>query len=1037
MGTVRAVFGWCIAVVLASSIVADTCRGQCLDWIDGYGDGDPAPNQAVTAVASGMLDGEPAVFVGGFFERIGGVPCKGLATWDGSDWTPFDQWYDGWVSAMVWADDGGGPALFVIGAFYLTENAPRTSVLRWRSGQWEDLGADIGNDNPRAIVEHDGALYLVGGFLEINGQPTRGLASWDGASWSAYPNVTDGQIYAAASYTDQNGPALIIGGFFSEAGGVFAENVAMLRDGVWSGMGGGLRVGSCRTLRVVNELGGPTLYAGGDFQFTGPSERVRNLARWDGAAWRRIGGSSNDGGVFGGRVVSLGVLPGQFWNELVVAGNFDEGNGLRGVAVWNRFDNELRTLRGGLGVRTAYVAEAVQTPVGQRLLIGGGFYDQGGKPADHLAIWGVPCSPPRFVSVPASRKAPFDEGIVFNVETHGSLPMEYAWFHDGEPIENGGRFQGADSDWLSFWPWWYADRGVYECVATNDIGQTVSDPIELTMPGQGLPSFPIETLTLLDDLESPVDPDRTIGILPRSVASDGVVAARASGGGTEEYVVLIDGAGVSYIVARGDPFPGNDEEFFGPLSGIPIALPGSTVMFATRIEGPNVEPASDSAICFYDGALLRVVIREGDPAPHIGQEALLADLSHGLGFRVAGGGDIVMTARLTGGLFDLETDSAVWRWSPADGFALLGHSGQEAPGGDAHWTFLNGEVGSGTPGRGVLSGWLDSATGYKNAYSHDHGLWIESGTGLERLAVSGDHAPGFSPDANFESFAFPVGTSDRTWFSARVAGPDAYSASGVWSTTGGDPVPVLLRGDPVPAGPPDAPDGATIGQCSLLRANARGTLVIRNQILTDCGNQCASHGLFVVPPGGAIRPVTYNRATGIPGMDEELSIESIASALLNNRNQIAIEAGVELTIGLGGVLGWDPLRGVFPIVVPGTRIETEPGLIRVVESAALVRSRAPDEETASGLDEKGNLTLTVAFSDRRDALIRLAWADARDATFPCRADVNLDDTVDTRDVVAFLNLWSARGWGADFTDDGVIDTRDVVAFLNTWTEGCD
>ncbi|MFG0260079.1 MAG: choice-of-anchor tandem repeat NxxGxxAF-containing protein [Phycisphaerales bacterium JB041] len=1032
MVNLRAVFAWCLAVVL----VAAAAPGQCLDWVDGYSDDGLGPDQAVTAVASGMLDGEPAVLVGGFFERIGGVPCKGLATWDGSDWTPFDQWYDGWVSAMVWADDGGGPALFVIGAFYLTENAPRSSVLRWRNGQWEDLGADIGNDNPRAIVEHDGALYLVGGFLEINGQPTRGLASWDGASWSAYPDVTNGQIYAAASYTDQNGPALVIGGFFSEAGGVFAENVAMLRDGVWSGMGGGLRVGSCRTLRVVNELGGPTLYAGGDFQFTGPSERVRNLARWDGAAWRRIGGSTNDGGEFGGRVVSLGVLPGQFWNELVVAGNFDEGNGLRGVAVWNRFDNEMRTLRGGLGVQDAYVAEAVQTPEGQRLLIGGSLYDQGGKPADHLAIWGVPCSPPRFVSVPASRKAPFDEGIVFNVETHGSLPMEYAWFHNGELIENGGRFQGADTDWLNFWPWWFADRGVYECVATNDIGQTVSEPIELTMPGENLPSFPIETLTLLDDLESPVDPNRTIGILPRSVARDGAVAARAGGGGAEEYVVSIDGAGVSYIVARGDPFPGSDEEFIGRQVGVPIALGGGSVVFAARIEGPNVEPASDSAILFYDGVSLRVVVREGDPAPHVGQEAVIADFDSGLKLRGAADGEVIVTAPLGGGPFEPNDDSGVWRWSSTGEFALLGHSGQEAPGGDAHWTFLTGEVDSGSPGRGVLSGWLDSATGYKNTYSNDHGLWIESGAGLERLAVSGDHAPGFAPDVNFESFAYPVGSGGLSWFSSRVAGPDAYSASGVWSTTGGEPVPVTLSGDPVPVGPPDAPDGATMGLCSLLRANGRGALVIRSRIETDCGNQCASHGLFVASPGGELRPAGYNRAPGLPGMDEELSIASITSALLNDRNQIVIEAGVEPSIGLGGVLGWVPLRGMFPIVVPGTRIETEPGLIRVVESATLVRSRTPDDETACGLDESGNLTLTVAFSDRRDALIRLAWTDARNASFPCRADVNLDGAVDTRDVVAFLNLWSARGWGADFTDDGVFDTRDVVAFLNSWTEGC-
>lgn len=1034
MATLRAAVGWCIAFLLAA--VTGTCPGQCLDWADGYGDEGLSPNQAVTAVATGILDGEPTVFVGGWFDDIGGVPCKGLATWDGNEWTPFDQWHDGSVSAMVWADDGGGPALFVVGAFYLTANSPRASVLRWRDGQWEDLGADIGNDNPRAIIEHDGELYLVGGFLAINGQPARGLASWDGASWSAFPDVTDGQIYAAVSYTDQTGSALVIGGYFSEAGGVFAENVAMLRNGVWSGMGGGLRAGSCLTLRVVDELGGPTLYAGGDFLFTGASERLRNLARWDGAAWRRIRGSANDGGVFGGRVQSLGALPRQFGSELVVAGAFDEGNGLRGVAVWNRFDNELRALRGGLGEHQIYVAEAVQTPQGQRLLLGGDFYDQGGKPADHLAIWGVGCSEPRFVSVPPSRKAPFDEGVVFAVETHGSLPMEYAWFRNGEPIENGGRFQGADSNRLSFWPWWYADRGVYECVATNDFGQTTSEPIELTMPGEDLPVFPIETLMLLDDLESPVDPDRTIGISPRSVGEDGGVAARAGAGSAEQYVAWIDGTAVSYPVSRGDPLPGYDEVVLGMFLGSPVAGPGGAIVFASSLEGPEVEPTDDAALLFYDGTILHTVIREGEPAPQVGQNAVLGDLEYGLEFRFTGNGDVVVTTSLSGGPFDQNVDSGVWRWSLAGGFALLGHTQQIAPGGEARWTYLTGAVDSGSPGRGIVSGGLDSATGYKNIYTHDFGLWFETGAGLDRLAVSGDHAPGFPPDVNFESFAYPVGTPDRTWFSSRVAGPDAYSAFGVWSTAGTNPEPVTLRGDPVPVGPPDAPDGATIGLCSLLRANATGSLVIRSQIETDCASQCASHGLFVVPPDSGILPVAYNRSPGAPGMDEELSIAWISSALLNNRNQIAFEAGVEPTIRLDGVLGWDPLRGMFPIVVPGTRIETEPGLIRVVESAEFVRSAAPYDESASGLDEDGYLTLIVAFSDRRDALVRVAWTDARDASFPCRADINLDGAVDTSDVVAFLNLWSARRWGADFTDDGAIDTRDVVAFLNSWTEGC-
>lgn len=54
----------------------------------------------------------------------------------------------------------------------------------------------------------------------------------------------------------------------------------------------------------------------------------------------------------------------------------------------------------------------------------------------------------------------------------------------------------------------------------------------------------------------------------------------------------------------------------------------------------------------------------------------------------------------------------------------------------------------------------------------------------------------------------------------------------------------------------------------------------------------------------------------------------------------------------------------------------------------------------------------------------------------CDADFNGDGTVDTRDVLEFLNAWAAGDGRADINDDGRVDTRDVIAFLNLWTAGC-
>ena len=75
-------------------------------------------------------------------------------------------------------------------------------------------------------------------------------------------------------------------------------------------------------------------------------------------------------------------------------------------------------------------------------------------------------------------------------------------------------------------------------------------------------------------------------------------------------------------------------------------------------------------------------------------------------------------------------------------------------------------------------------------------------------------------------------------------------------------------------------------------------------------------------------------------------------------------------------------------------------------------------------------TAEAHVSVNRIAVDTLAFEDA------CRGDFNEDGIVDTRDVLTFLNAWSAGEGSADINEDGGVDTRDVIAFLNLWTAGC-
>ncbi len=54
----------------------------------------------------------------------------------------------------------------------------------------------------------------------------------------------------------------------------------------------------------------------------------------------------------------------------------------------------------------------------------------------------------------------------------------------------------------------------------------------------------------------------------------------------------------------------------------------------------------------------------------------------------------------------------------------------------------------------------------------------------------------------------------------------------------------------------------------------------------------------------------------------------------------------------------------------------------------------------------------------------------------CGADFDGDGTVNSGDVLAFLNAWTSQLPSGDFDGDGLFNSQDVLAFLNMWTAGC-
>src|SRR5258707_260921 len=194
-----------------------------------------------------------------------------------------------------------------------------TTVSVWDGIQWSGIGTFYGS----LVMLYDMAfvgstLYVAGTFTNVNGVAIKGLARWDGSTWSSV-GLTNTALSLAVE-----GNKLYVGGIFTNAGSVAMTNVGYWDGVAWQGLGAGLGISgsSVRALAVSNGM----VYAGGIFTNTGPTAAT-NLATWNGSSWSAVGGGVNNT-VFG--VALKG-------SELYVTGAFTKAGALSAnfVARWD------------------------------------------------------------------------------------------------------------------------------------------------------------------------------------------------------------------------------------------------------------------------------------------------------------------------------------------------------------------------------------------------------------------------------------------------------------------------------------------------------------------------------------------------------------------------------------------------------------------------------------------------------------------------------------------------------------------------------
>lgn len=246
-------------------------------WFDQFGSA-----SAVVLDLHVFDDGSgPALYAGGDFATVGGVPAAKIARWSGTAWQALGSGSSDRVVSMATFDDGSGPALYAgtSGGF------AGQSVAKWSGGAWTPLPGYIGAPS-LAVCDHgSGPVLYAGGLVTtLGGTTVNHVVRWTGSSWAplgtgvtGWSPASNAAVTALGVFDPGTGPELIVGGRFNSAGGLSSPMVARWNGNNWLSMAPGLYA----SLTTWGSITGPTAFATFD-PGTGPALLV--AGRFDQAA---------------------------------------------------------------------------------------------------------------------------------------------------------------------------------------------------------------------------------------------------------------------------------------------------------------------------------------------------------------------------------------------------------------------------------------------------------------------------------------------------------------------------------------------------------------------------------------------------------------------------------------------------------------------------------------------------------------------------------------------------------------------------------
>jgi hypothetical protein len=270
-------------------------------------------------------DRKPMLFLAGDFSDVDGVPAEDLAMWDGTSWSPVGPGSGApLVSGSIQALQVTRGHLLVGVQYGSVGGVPCNGVARWNGSSWSAFGEGLAsNDVAQAFAEHDDgsgpAVYAATGY----GVYRRTSAGWVRLVGGDEPHASP-YLYpfrALISHDDGHGPGLFVSG--GETG-----RVHRWRNGTWEGVGEslddfGLTGFQPSSFAVMDDGSGPKLYLGGFFDSVGGVPASR-LARWNGSEWEAVGALQISEDSEGILALFAMTLPGRQNSSLFVGGYFQK-----------------------------------------------------------------------------------------------------------------------------------------------------------------------------------------------------------------------------------------------------------------------------------------------------------------------------------------------------------------------------------------------------------------------------------------------------------------------------------------------------------------------------------------------------------------------------------------------------------------------------------------------------------------------------------------------------------------------------------------